>query len=60
MAFGVQDDRRVTLTAGTQTGWCLQSALRYGVSTEAEVVFSVFLQTAPATAVSVTGNAIQL
>lgn len=37
MAFGVQGERRVTLTVGTYSGWCLQSALRYGVSSKAEV-----------------------
>ena len=30
MAFGVRDERRVTLTVGTQTGGCLWSALRHG------------------------------
>lgn len=37
MAFGEQDERGVTLTVGTETGWCLQSALRYCVSTKADV-----------------------
>lgn len=37
MVFGVQDERRVTLTVGIQAGWCLQSAVRYGVSTKADL-----------------------
>lgn len=37
MAFGVQDERRVALSVGTETGWWLQSALGYHVSTKADV-----------------------
>lgn len=40
MAFGVRDERRVTRTLGTQTGWCLWSVLRYGPAQLRSKLFS--------------------